>query len=164
MRQTSCLRRIGQAEFFGEFRLSVKRLCFCLVIYNECEYIRLISIELLYMHHNWYIVMHIIYTKVYSILKLISKRAPIVVFLDDQEFVWRHFRSNCYYGGLSGGTLSHPSLEDPYYSRPQSARRKLKHALWNGHNILTWKQWKRIDVNSTSIITALVTAKHRSKR
>ena len=44
MRQTLCLTRIGRAEFVGEFRLSVKRLCFCLVIYNECEYIHLISI------------------------------------------------------------------------------------------------------------------------
>ena len=44
MRKTPCLIRIGRAEFVGEFQLSVKRLCFCLVIYNECEYIRLISI------------------------------------------------------------------------------------------------------------------------
>ena len=35
--------RIGRAEFVGEFRLSVERLCFCFVIYNTCEYIRLIS-------------------------------------------------------------------------------------------------------------------------
>ena len=44
MGQNLCLIRIGRAEFVGEFRLSVKRLCFCLVIYNECAYIRLISI------------------------------------------------------------------------------------------------------------------------
>ena len=54
--------------------------------------------------------MHIIYGKVYSLLKLTSKR---VVVLDDQEYVWRHFRSNCYFGRLSGGILSHPFLEDP---------------------------------------------------
>ena len=65
-------------------------------------------------HHNWYIVRHIIYGKVYSLLKLTSRRASFVVVLDDQECVWRHFRSNCYGEGLSGGTLSHPSLEDPY--------------------------------------------------
>ena len=40
MGQTPYLIRIGRAEFVGEFRLSVKRLCFCLVIYNECEYIK----------------------------------------------------------------------------------------------------------------------------
>ena len=39
-----CLIRIGRAEFVGEFQLSVKRLCFCLLIHNECKYIRLISI------------------------------------------------------------------------------------------------------------------------
>ena len=44
MRQIPCLIRIGRAEFAGEFRLSVKRLCFCLVIYNECECICLISV------------------------------------------------------------------------------------------------------------------------
>ena len=58
--------------------------------------------------------MHIIYGTVYSLLKLTSKRAPFVVVLDDQECVRRHFRSNCYGGELSEGTLSHPSLEDPY--------------------------------------------------
>ena len=62
------------------------------------------------MHQNWYIVMHIIYEKVYSLLKLTSK----FVVLDDQECVWRHFRSKCHGGGLSGGTLPHPSLENPW--------------------------------------------------
>ena len=55
------------------------------------------------MHHNWYIVMHIIYGKVYSLLKLISTRAPFVVVLDNQECVWRHFRSNCHSKGLVEG-------------------------------------------------------------
>ena len=62
------------------------------------------------MHHNWYIVMHIVYGKVYSLLKLASKRVAV---LDDQECEWRHFRSNCHFRifrGLSGGTLTHPSL------------------------------------------------------
>ena len=54
--------------------------------------------------------MLIIYEKVYSPLKLASKRAPFVV-LNDQECVWRHFRFKFHSGG---GTLSHPSLEDPY--------------------------------------------------
>ena len=67
------------------------------------------------MHRNWYNVMHIIYRNVYSLLKLISTRAPFVVVLDDQECVWRHFRSNYHGGELSGGgTLAHPSLDDPY--------------------------------------------------
>ena len=39
---------------------------------------------MIHMHHDWYIVMHIIYGKVYSLLKLTSKR---VVVLNDQE--WR---------------------------------------------------------------------------
>ena len=54
--------------------------------------------------------MHIIYGKVYSLLKLTSK---LVVVLNDQECVSRHFRSNCHFGELSGGKFSHPSLEDP---------------------------------------------------
>ena len=65
------------------------------------------------MHHNWYILMHFIYGKVYSLLKLTSKRVLFVV-LDDQECVWRHFLSNFHGGGLSGGTSAYPSLEDPY--------------------------------------------------
>ena len=100
MQQTPCLIRIGRVEFVRESRLSVKQLCFCLVNYNEFEYIRLISIWLWYMHHNLYIVMHIIYGKVYSLLKLTLKRAPFVVVSDDQECVCRHFRSNCD-GGFS---------------------------------------------------------------
>ena len=62
--------------------------------------------------------MHITYGKVYSLLKLILKR---IVVLDDQECVCRHFRSNCHFGGLSGGTLSYPSLEDPYIGSDNSA-------------------------------------------
>ena len=68
MRQTPYLIRIGRSEFIGEFRISVTRLYFC----------------------NWYIVMHIICGKLYLHLKRTSK--PVVV-LDDQECVWRHFRS-----------------------------------------------------------------------
>ena len=60
------------------------------------------------MHHNWYNVMHIIYGKVHSLLNINSK--PVVV-LDDRKCVWRHFQSNFHCGGLSGETLSHPSLE-----------------------------------------------------
>ena len=55
--------------------------------------------------------MHIIYGKVYSLLKLTSKRAVFVVVLDDRECVWRHFRSNCHDGGLSARNIV------PYFPR-----------------------------------------------
>ena len=52
MRQTPSLIRIGQTDFFREFQLSFKGLCFCLVIYNECEYIRLIYLSLRNVNKN----------------------------------------------------------------------------------------------------------------
>ena len=88
MRQTPCLIRICRAEFVGEFRLSVKRQCFCLVIYNECpgltdggRVVRDFKLEPTARE------VHIIYGKVYSLLKLTSKRAPFVVVFGDQECV-----------------------------------------------------------------------------
>ena len=75
--------------------------------------------------------MNIIYRKVYSLLKLTFKRAPFVVVLDDLEFVCRHCQTKCHDGGLSGGgTLSHPSIEDPYrLGAPPVGRTEGEHDL-----------------------------------